>query len=261
MRLGIVSDVHGNLPALQASLEALRDFGIDELACAGDLVGYGPMPNECVEALADAGATCVAGNHDLIALGRLSDDRCVPVARRTLRWTAGVLSPAARGFLTRLPLHARIGDVVLAHGALGDPQAPTRGAHVPGQVRALEREHPTARVLVLGHTHAPAVWDAAGRPLAHDAGASVALPSPRSVVNPGAVGQTRMRAVYEPRPLARAMVLDMEGHTAIWLAVPYPVTVTRRALRRAGLPARTYRLTTPLPRALATRAARLGRRR
>jgi predicted phosphodiesterase len=256
VRLGILSDVHGNLPALEVSLAALRARGVDRLACAGDLVGYGPMPNECVEVVAEACAVCVAGNHDLIALGRMSADRCVPVAQRTLRWTAGVLSPAARAFLGALPLEAELDGVVLAHGALGDPQAPTRTRQVAGQLHALERDHPAARALVLGHTHEPAGWDAAGRPLTPDAGAPVPLPSPRCVLNPGAVGQTRSRALREPRVLARSIVLDTDAGTVTWLALPYPLATTRRALRHAGLPPRTYRLAAPLPRALAARAAR-----
>ncbi len=73
MRLGIIADIHGNLPALEAVLEALSDERVDHYLCAGDLVGYRPFPNECVAMVAALGATCVAGNHDLIAIGRLSD--------------------------------------------------------------------------------------------------------------------------------------------------------------------------------------------
>ena len=96
MRFAILSDIHGNLPALEAALELFARAGVDRYLCAGDLVGYGPFPNECVERIAELGAVCVAGNHDLIALGRLSDDRCIPLARNSLRWTREVLTPATR---------------------------------------------------------------------------------------------------------------------------------------------------------------------
>ena len=69
MRYGVLADVHGNLDALRAVLRALERHGVDRYLVAGDLVGYGPYPNECVAALAELPATCVAGNHDLIALG------------------------------------------------------------------------------------------------------------------------------------------------------------------------------------------------
>ena len=254
MRVGVVADVHSNLPALRAALGLLDAAGIDRLGCAGDLVGYGPHPNECVAMLAEAGAVCVAGNHDLIALGRLAPDRCVPVARQTLRWTAGQLAPSSREFLEGLPAQATIGELVLAHGSLGDPEAPTRTEQVAGVLAAVEREHPAARALVLGHTHEPAVWDATGQPLPHRG--TVALPAGRGVLNPGAVGQTRARLLREPRVLARCLVVDLAAETATFLATPYPLWPLRRALRDAGLPPWTYRLATPLPRAVATRLRR-----
>ena len=254
MRVGIVADVHGNLPALDAALAALRAAGVDHLVCPGDLVGYGPHPNECVEVLADAGALCVAGNHDLIALGRLPATRCVPVARRTLEWTASVLTPEARAFLEALPPRAALGPLVIAHGSLDDPEEQVRSAQVGGQLRALERDHPAARLLVLGHTHEPAGWDANARPLPR-AGPQP-LPAPRGVVNPGAVGQTRSRALRERRPLARCMLVDLGAGTVTWLALPYPHAATRRALRAAGLPPRTYRLAAPLHRAVSARLRR-----
>lgn len=255
MRVGIVSDVHANLPALRAALGALRAERVDTLVCPGDLVGYGPMPNECVEVLSEAGAICVAGNHDLIVLGRLDTDRCVPAARETLAWTTSVLTPSARAFLAALPPSAVVGEqLVIAHGSLQDPQAYVRTAQVPGQLRALEEEHPRARALVLGHTHEPGGWDATGRPLV--AGAEVALPAPRCVVNPGAVGQSRTHPLREPRVLARFMVVDFGRGTLSWRGVPYATWPVRRALRRAGLPGGTYRMATSLPRALRARLAR-----
>jgi predicted phosphodiesterase len=256
VRVGIVADVHGNLPALQASLAALRTHGIDRLACAGDLVGYGPMPNECVEVLAEAGAVCVAGNHDLIALGRMSAGRCVPVARRTLEWTARQLTPQSREVLGALPISRDLGELVLAHGSLEDPETKTRAAQVPGQVAALRREHPAASVLVLGHTHEPAGWDATGLPLSRPEGRPVALPAGPCVLNPGAVGQTRSRFLREPRVLARSMVVDLERRTATWLSTHYPLAPVRHALHAAGLPPRTYRLAAPLRAAVASRVPR-----
>jgi predicted phosphodiesterase len=253
MRVGVIADVHANLPALDAALAALRSHGIERLACAGDLVGYGPHPNECVSVLAEAGAVCVAGNHDLIALGRLPDDGCVAVARRTLAWTARQLSDDSRDYLAGLPPTATVADrIVLAHGDLHDPVARVRGPEVPGQVAALTREHPGARLLVLGHTHEPAGWDAEGQPILHRAGA-VSLPPGPAVLNPGAVGQTRSRWLREPRVLARALVVDLDGDTVTWIASPYPAGSVRAALRRAGLPARTYRMAAPLRRAIAAR--------
>src|SRR2546427_11361968 len=123
MRYGVLADIHGNLYALRAGLEELRRRGVDRWLVAGDLVGYGPNPNECVELVAGLDAICVAGNHDLIALGRLSDERCIPLAQTSLRWTRGVLGNDARAFLAGLPERASVpGGVTLAHGSLDNPQ-------------------------------------------------------------------------------------------------------------------------------------------
>ena len=105
-RLGVVSDIHANLHALDAALEFLATQELDGYLCAGDLVGYGPLPNECINRMLDLPVACVAGNHDLIALGRLGDDRCIPLARDSLRWTRSVLDDDARARLEALPLSA-----------------------------------------------------------------------------------------------------------------------------------------------------------
>jgi predicted phosphodiesterase len=223
MRLGIVADVHGNLRALEAVVAALDDR-VDAFVCAGDLVGYGPFPNECVAAVASLrGLTCVAGNHDLIALGRLSDERCIPLARETLVWTARVLDESARAFLAGLPVDARpTPSLLLTHGAPGDPEeyvrTPERGRELLDGLGEAER------FLVLGHTHEP--WE-----LRHGA---------RTLLNPGSVGQSRSR---DPR--ARFAILDVEEGRAELLAVEYDAEATRRALRERGLPEDACHLSPP----------------
>src|SRR5215208_6143592 len=115
MRYGVISDVHGNL----AALAELRGLSVDAYACAGDLVGYGPQPNECVDAVRRLGAASVAGNHDLIAVGALSEDRCERLARNSLRWTREALDADTRTFLAGLPRRLALpGGVVVAHGSL-----------------------------------------------------------------------------------------------------------------------------------------------
>ena len=119
MRLGVFADVHGNLPALRAVLDVLAAERVDGYLCAGDLVGYGAQPNECVELVAELRATCVAGNHDLMATGRLDDDGIGPLARDTV--TAAALEPFARAYLSELPLTAVAHDVLVAHGSVAIP--------------------------------------------------------------------------------------------------------------------------------------------
>src|SRR4051794_15638391 len=116
MRLGVIADVHANLPALEAALAALG--AADVLVCAGDLVGYGPQPNECVTLLREHGARAVLGNHDLMALG--DDDYGVTDALvlETMAYTRRTLDAATRHLLAALPGQLDVtDDVVLAHGA------------------------------------------------------------------------------------------------------------------------------------------------
>jgi predicted phosphodiesterase len=234
MRYGVVSDVHGNLHALRAALAALERTGVDRILCAGDLVGYGPRPNECIELIAslDPPALTVAGNHDLMAVGRLPSDGLGPLPRQTLEWTWGVLERETRGYLEALPPTAATEDgVALAHGSLADPTEYVLDcAAAYAQLERLAEHHPAARVLVLGHTHQPL---ACAGDAAVPARGEVELHAERGpwLVNAGSVGQSRER-----RPLARALVLDLGRALAHFLAVEYDVAATKRELRAAGLP-------------------------
>jgi predicted phosphodiesterase len=233
VRYAVLSDIHGNLHALEAALRVLSKVGVDEYLCAGDLVGYGPLPNECVAAVAELGARCVAGNHDLIALGRLSDERCSRLARDSLRWTTGELSDASRAFLAQLPdtLEAP-GGLVVGHGSLDDARTYVREPHERlAQLRALEQRHPAARLLVLGHTHRPVAHGERSGTLRPGRDGLVRLvPGERFLLNAGSVGQSRERTVR-----SQFLVLDLERSCARFYAVPYDVAGCRRELRRRGL--------------------------
>jgi predicted phosphodiesterase len=240
MRYGILADIHGNLHALQAVLSALERARVDAYLCAGDLVGYGPYPNECVEVIAGIGAVCVAGNHDLIALGRLDDARCIRLARESLSWTRGVLRDDTKRFLEALPERAQTADgVVLAHGSLDDPREYVRKPEqARGQLDRLEGEHPGAHALVLGHTHQP-MWFTRTVGEARDPKA-ISLREEPVLLNPGSVGQSRER-----RAVARFLVLDTERGEAAFHAVAYEADRCREALRREGLTPQSCHLYRP----------------
>jgi predicted phosphodiesterase len=244
MRYGLLADVHGNLDALQAVLRALDDRGVDGHLFAGDLVGYGPHPNECVRTMAALGATCVAGNHDLIALGELTDDRCIQLAKDSLRWTREVLGADERAFLEALPRRTGApGGVVLAHGAIDDPQEYTStGPQAVTQLTQVE-DRDGASVLVLGHTHRPMAYARRAGWLAANGG--TALPAGDAVlINPGAVGQSR-----ELRARARFAVLDLDARRVEFFAIPFDIGACRAALRRVGLSPRSSHLRPSVPRA------------
>lgn len=253
MRLAVLADIHGNLPALDAVLEVTRRAGVDGYLVAGDLVGYGPFPNECVETVATLDECCVvAGNHDLMTLGRLGTERCIPLARRSIEWTRGVLRPDVQKFLEELPLRIETAPgIVVAHGTLDDPEEYTTDAGAAlGQLTQLGREHPAARLLVLGHTHRPLICSADGRTIAPRRSARFELGSDRALVNPGAVGQSR-----EIRLHARFAILDLDRPDAELLTVRYDTRGFRAEARHRGFGTRAYHLR-PSPLRRARRVAR-----
>ncbi|MDQ3766446.1 MAG: metallophosphatase family protein [Actinomycetota bacterium] len=255
MRFGVISDVHGNLHALRATVSHLRRQGVDGWLSVGDLIGYGPHPNECVEMLAELGAAGVAGNHELIALGELSGVSSSERARRSHRWTAAELHEDVVAYLAGLPRRVEIaGGVLLTHGSLDDPEeyvnTVTKATH---QLAQLAREHPTARLLVLGNTHRQQLCSERGGSLSTRSGSTIRLDVfQRHLANPGSVGQSRQ---WEWPPPARAMVLDVNEMTVEFHRIPYDVRAGRLELARHGLPYRSLQAPPPL-RSVASRRLR-----
>jgi predicted phosphodiesterase len=239
MRYGVIADVHGNAHALDTVLAFLSAHELDGYLCAGDLIGYGPMPNQCVRRVLALPGHTVAGNHDLIALGRLSDERCVPLARASLRWTRAVLDEDVRALLADLPLGVTVDGIALRHGSIADPQEyVATEMEARASLAGLAQAEPSADILIVGHTHRPMAIARHRGQLLRSATGDVELPVGDLVLlNPGAVGQSRT-----PDPRARVMVLDTAARVAAFHAVEYDVAGCRRALRERGLPARSCHL-------------------
>jgi hypothetical protein len=219
-------------------------------------VGYGPSPNECVALVAEIDAVCVAGNHDLMAVGRMGDERCGGLARTTMRWTRKALGDDATSYLSELPLEACPEDALLmTHGAPGDPgrYLSTRDqAHE--QLAALADDAPGIRLLLVGHTHLSMACGLRDGLLLHRGSGQVGLDQQdRILLNPGAVGQSRQLSAR-----VRVLVLDVDQGMATFVASRYDAAATRRGLKRAGLPARTHHQPPSMRRALRARAGRLA---
>ena len=153
MRIAVLSDIHGNLPALEAVLDALKPY--DAVWQLGDIVGYGPQPDEVVARLAKENATGVRGNHDAAALGELDTDTFNDDARAAVEWTADRIQPATRKWLAALPQRAVDEPFTLVHGSPRDPtwEYIFTAAVARANLSAFDTDH-----CLVGHTHMPIIY-------------------------------------------------------------------------------------------------------
>ncbi len=159
MRYAIFTDIHANLEALEAVLAKIDELAleepIDQIWFLGDLVGYGPNPNECIVKLRDRTDVIIAGNHDWAAVGKIDLEDFSAAARVSAEWTAEQLTEEHRAFLTDLPERIEIGDCTLVHGS---PYGPL-WEYLTSEVLA-ERsfQHFSSRYCFVGHTHVPVIF-------------------------------------------------------------------------------------------------------
>lgn len=231
MRIAVLSDIHSNAPALDA---VLRDLGSwDQLWVLGDIVGYGPHPNQVIERLRAADAIAVQGNHDAATLGRISTGTFNDLAREAIEWTAGTVSPDNLGWLAGLPETRVEGDFTLAHGSPRDPLWEYLFSVSTARLNLAAFETPYC---IVGHTHHQLTFrDDQGRveALPADDGERLRLDERRCILNPGSVGQPR-----DGDPRACAMVLETSTGIVDWRRVDYPIEQTQAAIRALPLPRR-----------------------
>ena len=231
IRYGIFSDVHSNLEALEAVLQALSAERVDRLLCAGDLVGYGADPVACLERMRGAGVQAVAGNHEWGALGKLPLDWFNEHAQRALEWTAGKLGPQERAYLSELPLTWKDAEVTLAHGSFHEPEK-FHYVFEPGSAQECLTRLETPLGFI-GHTHVPGffVEEEPGQVRFSRSDWRELQPGRKLLVNVGSVGQPR-----DGDPRAAFCVYDTEQRRVEVKRVPYPVERAQRKIREAGLP-------------------------
>lgn len=233
MRALIISDIHANLTALDAVLEAAGSF--DAVWCLGDLVGYGPDPNECIARVRELpNPLCIIGNHDAAALDQIDADTFNPEARSAIRWTQKALNQSSRSFLQSLPEKIQLERVTLAHGS---PRHPVWEYLLDTRTATLNFEYFETPICIVGHTHLPVIYSL----LDSNRLARLSIPEPNQVItlpehaiiNPGSVGQPRDR---DPR--AAFAIYDTEENLWDYRRVAYDVPSVQERMIQAGLPER-----------------------
>ena len=233
MRILVISDIHANLSALETVLE---DAGlVDSVWCLGDVVGYGPDPNECVARIRGlSNLVCVVGNHDDAAINRIPIETFNLDARRSIEWMQEILTKESYTFLSELPETVVQGQVTLAHGS---PRNPVWEYLLDLHSAEENLDYFDTQICMVGHTHLPIGY--IEDPEAHTmhgilppAGERVVLKS-RAILNPGSVGQPRD---HDPR--ASYAIFDPEEVTWEIHRVEYDITAVQRRIREAELPLR-----------------------
>jgi diadenosine tetraphosphatase ApaH/serine/threonine PP2A family protein phosphatase len=232
MRILVISDVHANYEALQS---VLADAGaVDETWCLGDMVGYGPEPNLCVETIRERpNLTCLLGNHDVALLGRMPMAAFNGDARRSLDLQARVLTADTTDFLRSLPENILTrGEVTLAHGSPRDPI----WEYVLNTLAArLNFDYFETPFCFVGHAHLQCLFqlDEERNRVSMDAPkpGEVVKMTPRAIFNPGSVGQPRDR---DPR--AAYAIYDPIEHTWEPRRVEYDIAAVQARIRELGMP-------------------------
>lgn len=234
--VGLISDIHANLEALEAVLDDAATVGVDALVCLGDVVGYGPDAAQCLEIVASTCEVMIRGNHEEALMGGRVIKSFSAKARQSTEFTREQLGEDTMGLLELMQPFAEIGDLSLAHGSF----AGNRFEYLYSPESA-ERSFAALRtpIGVVGHTHIPAAFvmsgsngtaGVRGNPLAP--GGEMALQAgTRVILNPGSVGQPRDR-----NPDASWGVLDSDRMTFQLRRVVYDVSAVQRKMAILGLP-------------------------
>ena len=231
MRVGVISDIHGNAAALETVLDALEDDQLEAVWCLGDMVGYGPEPNRCCELIAHRADVCLVGNHDLGVIGSIPLDEFSPDAAAAARWTETELTDYSRAYLESLKPQATVEGAELYHAS---PRDPVWDYVLSEPVARESLEITKAPLVMVGHSHVPLAMvlenGRANGGLA-PGGHEVDLARGRWLLNPGSVGQPR-----DNDPRAAYVILDFEASTASFRRLTYPVERTQAEIRERGLP-------------------------
>ena len=236
MRLALLSDIHSNLPALEAVLADLEGARVDETWCLGDVVGYGAQPDECADLVRERCSVCLVGNHDLAALEQLDISTFSPAAAAAVHWTRERMSPSTREFLAGLDPADESREVGLYHASPRDPV--WEYVLWPDQAAECIRVQ-ARRVSFVGHSHVALFFalpdngkgDSDARGAQAGAGTSLEVRRGRWLINPGSVGQPR-----DGDPRAAWLELDTETWQASFHRVAYDIDRAADAIVATDLP-------------------------
>lgn len=240
MRAAVISDIHGNQPALEAALGDIADAKVDEIWCLGDIVGYGAQPDGCTQLVRESCAAVLVGNHDLAALGRLDTSTFSTAASAAVEWTRANSTEETLEYLGTLSPSDTTQPAALYHASPRDPvweyvlwpdQAAECLAVQDRRVSLVGHSHVALFFSIPGWEKAPAgVQEARGWQAG--AGTRLEISEGRWLINPGSVGQPR-----DGDPRAAWLELDTEAWEATYHRITYDIEAAAAAIEATDLPA------------------------
>lgn len=231
MRYGIFADVHSNLEALEAVIHAYKKEAIDKYLCAGDVVGYGANPKECIEQVKMFTMVTVAGNHDWASVDLFSTDYFNPVAKEAVYWTAHNIDEQSRYFLEHLGLIYKNEDLTMVHGTLDDPQDFNymTDDYIAAKTFALLETN----TCFVGHTHVAEIFiqDKDNR-IYYQGGNNIDIKEENKyIINVGSVGQPR-----DGNSQAAYCIYDTDTKIVQIKRINYDIQTAREKIIARGLP-------------------------
>ncbi|TMQ60971.1 MAG: metallophosphoesterase family protein [Candidatus Eisenbacteria bacterium] len=230
MKTALISDVHANLEALEAVLQAVDQRGADRILCLGDVVGYGGSPNECLNLIRKRCQLVLLGNHDSAASGGPEISRFNPNAKAAALWTSKVLTSQNRDYLRALTLSQRREPYLFVHAS---PAAPRDWEYIFDRFDAEPQfQFFTERACFIGHTHQPAIFERTVTGCESLPPTTLRFdPLYRYIVNVGSVGQPRD---HDPR--ACFVLLEEPAASIDFVRVPYDIEAAQEKIRLQNLP-------------------------
>jgi diadenosine tetraphosphatase ApaH/serine/threonine PP2A family protein phosphatase len=233
MRYAILADIHANLEAFTAVLDDIGEKGeVEEIWCLGDVVGYGPDPHRCIEILNHCKHVCVAGNHDMAAIGKVETTYFNSLAVAAIQWTVEQLSPDDVKYLEDLPLTKQRGDFTLVHGS---PMELLWEYIISTGIAIRNFTYIETPYCLVGHSHVPMAFmkdkETGCKPVNLSPGIGLALGDNKMIINPGGVGQPR-----DGDPRASYAIYDSERQMVQLYRVSYNVEATQKKIMSSGLP-------------------------
>lgn len=228
MKIGIISDIHGNLEALESVIEDLKE--LDKIICLGDIVGYGPDPEECIKIVREISDVVLAGNHDWGVCGKTDIENFNRVAKEAIIWTSKNLTDLSKNYLFSLPLIHREDELIFSHSSFKNPEG---WDYIIFKEDAIDEfKHFQEKFGFVGHSHIPLTFinfrDEVSECYSEEMDLTI---NARFIINPGSVGQPR-----DGINTSSYLILDTDKKSFIIKRKMYEIKKTYEKILKKGLP-------------------------